>query len=247
MKREGKLYRCRAKTCRRAVSILHNSFFSGSHLKCNEVMLLLYLYLSKASNSTIHMLSGHSEQAIADYRQFYSQLISSSLDDKDTIIGGPGVTVEVDESKLGKRKYHRGHRVDGVWIIVGVEKTEARKLFIETIQDRSAGTLLEVISRHVLPGSIINTDCWKGYLHVEDLGMSHGTVNHSQFFRDPLTGVNTNTVEGTNNGIKQTIPPRNRNADSVDKHLATFIWRRIHKKALWEGLLEALRMTAYVS
>ena len=39
---------------------------------------------------------------------------------------GTGVVtvVEVDETKLGKRKYNKGHKVDGVWILAGIEHTE---------------------------------------------------------------------------------------------------------------------------
>ncbi|KAI5153806.1 hypothetical protein ENBRE01_3274 [Enteropsectra breve] len=31
-------------------------------------------------------------------------------------MGGDIVIVEVNESKFGKRKYHKGHIVEGVWI-----------------------------------------------------------------------------------------------------------------------------------
>lgn len=31
------------------------------------------------------------------------------------------VVVEVDEYKFGKRKYHKGHQVEGVWVVGGVE------------------------------------------------------------------------------------------------------------------------------
>ena len=40
---------------------------------------------------------------------------------KNNIIGGPGIIVEIDESKFGKRKYYKGRRVDGVWVFGGIE------------------------------------------------------------------------------------------------------------------------------
>ena len=44
-------------------------------------------------------------------------------------IGGPGKLVQIDESKIGKRKYHRGHVVEGQWVFGGIEE-ESRKCFI---------------------------------------------------------------------------------------------------------------------
>lgn len=37
-------------------------------------------------------------------------------------LGGPGKTVQIDESKIGKRKYHRGHHVEGQWVFGGIEE-----------------------------------------------------------------------------------------------------------------------------
>ena len=32
-------------------------------------------------------------------------------------IGGPGVVIEIDETKIGHRKYQKGRLVDGAWIL----------------------------------------------------------------------------------------------------------------------------------
>ena len=36
-------------------------------------------------------------------------------------IGGEGKVGQIDESKFSKRKYHRGHRVEGQWVFGGIE------------------------------------------------------------------------------------------------------------------------------
>lgn len=162
------------------------------------------------------------------------------------MVGGPNVIVELDESKFGKRKYHRGHRVEGVWVIGGVERTDRRGIFTEVVSDRSAETLLDVISRHVIPGSIVYTDLWKGYQGIEErLGLTHITVNHSETYKDPVTGCHTNTIEGTWNGIKLRIPVRNRTNNSITENLMEFIWRRKHIADLWQGLVEAFQKVSY--
>ena len=245
MKRTRKLFRCRSASCGKSISIFRDSFFANTRLKCCEVLLIGYLWLSNATSTTIATLAGHSSHTVAEYIRHFQQLVASSIDEDDTLIGGPNVVVEVDESKMGKRKYHRGHPVEGVWIVGGVERTSERKIFAESVQNRNQETLLEIISRHVAPGSIIHTDLWRGYTGLERLGFVHRTVNHSQFFIDPDSGVHTNTIEGTWNGIKLNISPRNRNQDHVDGHLLSYIWKRKHCQNLWGGLINALRETSY--
>ena len=63
---------------------------------------------------------------------------------KSDKIGGPGKTVQIDESKVGKRKYHRGHRVEGQWVFGGIEE-DTRKCFLVPVEDRSEATLLPII------------------------------------------------------------------------------------------------------
>jgi hypothetical protein len=65
--------------------------------------------------------------------------------------GGLGIIIEV-ESKFCERKYHRGHRVEGVWVIGGIERTASRALFVAVVEDRSALTILELLTEYVANG-----------------------------------------------------------------------------------------------
>jgi transposase-like protein len=165
-------------------------------------------------------------------------------DENTRRIGGPGVIVEVDESKFGKRKHNRGHRVEGCWVLAGVERGGRRKMFACTVRSRSARTLRRVLRRHILPGTIVITDLWKGY-NTQDMiqsGFIHYTVNHSQTFVDPQSGAHTNTIEGTWSGIKYVVNKRNRTHDKVGAYLFVFIWRRQYAGMYWDRVVQLLRL-----
>jgi hypothetical protein len=43
----------------------------------------------------------------------------------------------VDETKTGKRKYHRGHYVDGVWVLGMIERTGMKRIRLYVLDDRT--------------------------------------------------------------------------------------------------------------
>ena len=238
-------FRCAKRSCETRLSIRSHTFFSGSRLNCCQIMHLGYLWLNRNSQTQAVNQTGCSAPTVTAFFSHFRTLVATTLLEEDTKIGGQGIIVEIDETKLGKRKYHRGHRVNGVWVIVGIEKTPERRVFMQRIEDRSANTLECVIQEHVIEGSIVHTDLWRGYQGIEkNLGFVHRSVNHSLHLTDPITGVNTNTVEGTNNALKIQIRPRNRTT-GVDEHLSEFIWRRKNFGRLWPAFLEALRDIHY--
>jgi hypothetical protein len=57
--------------------------------------------------------------------------------------------------------------------------------------------------------------------------------------------VHTNTIEGTWCALKKSIPVRRRTRGLITGHLFEFIWRRIHYKSLWNGFIDALKITSY--
>lgn len=240
-------FRCSTKACRREVIITRHTFFHGTRLKCHEIMNLALLWLNKVQPEAAIGLTGHARQTVFDFYKHFRTLVASSLDEEDQMIGGPGILVQIDESKFGKRKNNRGHHVEGVWILGGVEQTEERKLFLTKVRTRDAATLEAILTRFIRPGSIIVTDLWRGYSGLSLIPgfEQHLTVNHSQYFTDPDTHANTNAIEGSWNGIKLNIRPRSRTWDKIDEHLLEFIWRRKNNRDIWNGFLRALKIVHY--
>ncbi|GFS94044.1 putative transposase-like protein [Trichonephila clavipes] len=110
---------------------------------------------------------------MADWRQFVNEVILEYVEENSQQIGGKDCIVEIDESKFGKRKYNRGHLVEGQWVLVEWKE----------------------VQEWIKPGTTIYSDCWKSYATLGQVGYNHLTVNHSLNFVDPVTNCHTNTIE----------------------------------------------------
>lgn len=73
-------------------------------------------------------------------------------------------------------------------------------------------------------------------------GYDHVVVNHSLHYVDPATGLHTNTIEGTWNGLKKKIPRQGFKRDGIlQSYLGEQMWRRANKGRLWEAALKAIK------
>jgi len=108
-----------------------------------------------------------SNETIADWLSYCREVcLETVAKEGPKLIGGAGLTVEVDESKFGKRKYNKGRLVEGQWVVGGVCR-ETGDIFLAVCPEnkRDADTLLDIINRHVSKDSTIITDCWRAYCY----------------------------------------------------------------------------------
>jgi ISXO2-like transposase domain len=96
-------------------------------------------------------------ECVCNWRSFFREVCMDMLLNEAGMIGGVGKIVEIDESKFGKRKYNRGRRVEGRWVLGGVERG-SKKCFLRVVEQRDKDTLVGIIKASVLPGTTIITD-----------------------------------------------------------------------------------------
>ena len=214
--------RVAGKKCHASASIRLGSWFQQSNLTLQEIMLLTYDIVRRDKSSTIGGEHSHGGHTIADWGMFCRETMQVFLEGSSVKIGGPNKTVEIDESKFGRRKYHRGHPVKGQWVFGGVER-ESGITFLVPVPDRTSDTLMAIIRDWIEPGTTVISDSWASYRNLDQQGYTHRTVNHSIHFVDPTTGAHTNTIESTWRSVKVFLGQYNRGED-YEFHLAHYLF-----------------------
>ena len=168
-----------------------------------------------------------SNKTSIDWYNFVRDICAQYFIDHPSVIGGPGIEVEIDESKFGKRKYNRGRQVDGHWVFGGIERVSGECFLVE-VQQRDANTLLPQIAQYIRPGSIVYSDEWSSYNQLSaSTGLRHLTVNHSLHFVDPNTGAHTQGVEAMWSSCKRMLrEERTMHSKLFTTYLPEYMWRR---------------------
>jgi transposase-like protein len=185
---------------------------------------------------------GQSHTAV-DWSNFCREVAYDHVQDHQQPLGGPGLTVEIDESKFGRRKYNRGKRVEGQWVFGMIER-ESGRVVLEAVEKRDRATLLPIIKKWVLPGTRIMSDMWKSYDTLGDEGYTHLTVNHSIQFLNPDNGACTNRIESTWRAVKAHMPSSGRRKYFFPGYLAKYAFLKECKMQQTDPFVTFLKYAA---
>ena len=196
--RDGFCWRCSNKKCKKKVSIHAGSWFEGHNLTLEQIILITYFRVYGVDQEFVKNELGISNQTIVDWYNFSREVCSCILEKDNEKVGGPGIVVEIDESKLSKRKYHRGHhdimlKDSGFW---GHRKGQLEVFccvfffffffffFFQKCSRQDIGDSRINIKENINPRTTIISDSQRAYNSLSEEGCKYLRVNHSVNFVD---------------------------------------------------------------
>ncbi|XP_025152732.1 uncharacterized protein LOC112588147 [Harpegnathos saltator] len=141
-----------------------------------------------------------SDKTIVDWSSFCREVCVLWLENQQNPIGGEEIVVEIDEAKIGKRKYNRGRLITGKWIFGAFER-----------------------------GTTIMSDMWRAYNCLNDEGFIHLTVNYSMNFVDSGTGAHTQNIERTWREVRANISRYGTREKYLIGYIAELFFKRRYK------------------
>lgn len=254
---------CTKGQCKQKGKICRNTgtFFENGKIDIRHVFYLIYAFAHKwtfdsarnedplkeekqqcLSTSTLSDWYNYCRECVVIYQLERNEYVGK--------IGGPGRTVQIDESKFGKRKFNRGRHIEGHWVL-GMIEDGSEDLRLEVCPDnvRSAEVLVPLIKKHVEEGTTIHTDCWRAYDCLAENGYIHKKVNHS----DPdnpfvsSDGTHTQRIESQWRAVKRYFKKDNyNNTENFTNSIIEYLWRRNVTKNKKDPFIETINAINYV-
>ena len=134
-----------------------------------------FFVLEVTARSAADLSGIHPNSAVLFYRKI-REVISHHLSlEADTVFDG---SVELDESYFGgHRKGKRGRGAADKVAVFGILK-RGGKVYTVVIENAKRETLFPVITKKIMPDSIVYTDCLSSYDVLDVSGFTHHRINH---------------------------------------------------------------------
>lgn len=243
--RDDAMFYCDKKECRKSKSIRNGSFFARSKLSLCEGMLFIHLWSKGYSEKLITDDFPFSTPTVVNWSRYCRDLCLYHFETDNSVIGGHGVTVEIDETLAVKRKYNRGRMVRDGWLFGGIERREdgVFRCFMRLVYDRSGPHLCHLIREHVLLGTHIITDGWGAYTNLSTMGYLHSVVIHNENFVSPDDrDVHTQHIESTWSSLKRFLRSRGGNkGPHYVEYIYEYLFRRKYDD-VFTALVDVIRM-----
>ena len=255
--------------CGFKISDFNGSFLENSKLQQWQILLFINGWLKKKWNhSDIRDNLKISQKTSVDWRSFCSEVTLHAVDTQ-MAIGGPNCKIEIDESLISKRKYHKGRLIKQIWVFGGINR-ESKKFFIIPLLEeeeeekeqneenyllekdyrdamlkrlpRDKPTLESIIQKYILPGSIIYSDEWAAYNSLSELGYGHKVIKHKENFVHPEDpDIHTQNIERLWRDFKEWVKRPGMSEQYLKQYLSRFLFARQRPKSrlLHDFLVEA--------
>lgn len=257
-------------TCRKSVALREGTFFEKTKISLKQWIVLLYWWAREYAVSDAAQEAEVEEKTAIQAYQYCRDICSWRLLNRDAplMLGGPGVVVQIDESLFRHKpkvktqlkmyisrmlfygipffQHHRGRPTRSeVWVFGMCDTSQTPALGVMcTVRNRTAQTLLPILQQHLRNGTVVHSDQWAAYNHVQQLQQvsQHDTVNHSLHFIDPTTGVHTQNIESYWNRVKGKFKKMKGVHESMlTSYLDEFMWRERHGRSASTALTNLCR------
>lgn len=243
-------YSWHCRNCRTRSSVKSNSFLSNCHLSTEQVVMFIFYWCHNLQLKHIMQFEGICNWDVAvNYANFLRLECRRWFDRQVIELGGfdddgESIVVEMDESFFFRRKYHRGRFRPGTWV-VGIIERNSNRCWLQEVNNRNAATLEDIIIHHILPGSTIITDAWRGYFNVGNINNGvyrHHVVVHEHAFVDPNdNSIHTQTIEGMWAHAKKKLRYQHGTSRGLfPSYLMEFAWRYAHKQHVFGDFMGLL-------
>ena len=190
--------------CNHRMTLRTGSFFYDSKLSIEQILVIVGYFVSGLEVSCVAEHTLISNKTVIDWFEFCRNICEHALDLPNTKIGGPGLVVQIDDSLFLKRKNNRGRNLERSWYFGGYCQDQ-KNGFVVPVERRDSESLIPLIDMYVERGSIIHSGERSAFNCLSSYGWIHQTVNHSQHFVDPVTGVGTQEFESFWNQMKRKL------------------------------------------